>query len=99
MASSSSRRTATGPGPGLDAAHRGQQQPGQLRVTQRVGADGQPVLVVEQAQRRLFAGAQEVRLVGHAAQSHHHVGPPVADPGHDVDQARTALPAAPRRAQ
>ena len=78
-------------GTGLDAAHRGQQQGGVLRVAQCVGADGEPILVVEQAERRLLAGAEEVRLVGHSPQPHHHVGPPAPDVGHDVEQARPAL--------
>jgi hypothetical protein len=63
-----------------------------FRVAQRVSADGEPVLVIEQAQRRLLAGAEEVGLVGHPAQAHHHMGLPVADAGHDVEQARPAGP-------
>ena len=83
-----SHRTGTG----LDAAYRGQQQSRMFRVAHGVGADRQPVLVVEQAERRLLAGAEEVGLVGHAAQAHHHVGTPVPDDGHDVQQARPARP-------
>ena len=75
------------PGAGLDAAHRGQQQRGQLGVAQRIGADGETVFVVEQAEGGLFAGAQEMGLVGHAAHSRHHVGPALPHPGDDVDQA------------
>ena len=74
--------------PGRHTARGGQQQPGQLRIAHGVNADGQPVLVVEQAQRRLLAGAEEMRLVRHAPQSHHQVGPPVTDSGDNVDQAR-----------
>ena len=75
---------------GRHAPRRGQQQSGQLRIAQGVDTDGQPFLVVEQAQRRLLPGAQEVRLVRHAPQSHHQVGPPAPDAGDDVDQARPA---------
>ena len=88
VASSSSRRTVTGPGRVRDAPHRGQQQRGQLGVAERIGAHGEPVVVVEQPQRRLLAGAQEMRFVGDAAQARHEVGPAPAHPGHDVEQAR-----------
>ena len=71
-----------------NAPHRGQQQAGQLGVTRGVGADGQSVLVVEQAQRSLLTTAEEVRLVRHTAQSHHDVRPPLPDAGDDVDQTR-----------
>ena len=87
------------PGAGLDAAHRGQQQRGQLRVAQRIGADGETVLVVEQAEGGLFAGAQEMGLVGHAAHSRHHVGPALPHPGDDVDQAGPPGAGAPRPAR
>ena len=76
----------------LDAAHRGQEQRRQLRVTQRIGAHGETVVVVEQAERRLLAGAQEVRLVGHPAQAGHDVGPALPHLGHDVEQPRATLP-------
>ena len=80
------------PGAGLDAAYRGQQQWGQLCVAQGVGADGETVLVVEQAEGGLFTGAQEMGLVGHAAQSRHHVGPALPHPGDDVDESGAAGP-------
>ena len=77
-------------GPRLDAAHRGQQKGCQLRVAERVRADGESVVVVEQPERGLFAWAQEVRLVSHPAQSSHDVGPAVPHPGDDVDQSGPA---------
>ncbi len=44
------------------------------------------MLVVEQSERRLLAGAQEVWLVGHAAQARHDVGLPLPHPHDDVEQ-------------
>ena len=78
------------PGTCRNAARRGQQQPGQLRIAQGVGADSQTVLVVEQAQRRFLTAAEEVGLVRHATESRHNVGPPVTDAGDDVDQTRAS---------
>ena len=80
------------PGAGLDAAYGGQQQRRQLGVTQRIGADGKTVLVVEQAEGGLLPGAQEMGLVRHTAQARHHVRAPLPHPGHDVDQAGSAGP-------
>ena len=77
-------------GAGFHAAHHGQQQRGQLGVTQRVSAHGEPVLVVEQAERRLVTGAEEMGLVGHSPQPRDEMRPPIPHPGHDVDQARPA---------
>ena len=96
VASASSRRTATGPGRGRHAAHRGEEERAELRVAQRVRAHRQAVVVVEQAERRLLARAQEVLLVGHAAQPHDEVGQAAVDVGDDVEQAGAARGAAPR---
>ena len=81
-----------GSGPRLDHAHGGEQQRRQLRVAQRVGAHGETVGIVEDAQRALLARAQEVRLVGHAAQADHEVGPAAApaDRDHEVEQPGSA---------
>ena len=49
------------------------------------------MLVVEQPERGLLGRAQEVWLVGHAAQARHHVRPTVPDAGHDVEQARAPV--------
>ncbi len=72
----------------LGAEQGGQQQRGQLGVAQGVGADGQSLVVLEQAQGQLFAGLQEMRLVADRAHAGHHVGQPAVHLGHDVDQAR-----------
>ena len=85
-ASSSSRWTAIGPGRGVGPAQRRQQQRRQLRVAQRVRADGETVVVVEQAERALLPGAQEVRLVTDAAQPRHHVRLAGTDPDDHVEQ-------------
>ena len=79
-------------GPRRHAAHGRQEQTGQLRVAQGVGADRQPVLVVEEAECRLFARAEEVRLVPDPTQPHHEVRPPAPDAGDDVEQAGPARP-------
>ena len=79
-------------GTGLDAADGGQQQGRQLRVTQRVGAHGEALVVIEQAQRGLLAWAQEVLLVGHPPHPGHEVGLATVDTSDHVEQAGTARP-------
>ena len=56
-----------------------------MRVAQSVSADGESVVVIEQAEGGLFAGTEKVGLVGHAPQSRHDMGPAHAHPGDDVD--------------
>ena len=48
------------------------------------------MLVVEQAQCRLLAGAHEVRLVRHPAQARHEVRPALPHPGHHVEEPGAA---------
>ena len=88
VASSSSRWTVTGPGrvstPRTVASRRRRQ----LGVAERIGADGEPVVVVEQPQGGLLAGAEEMRFVTDAPQPRHEVGPAPVHPGDDVEQAR-----------
>ena len=78
--------------PGSHAPDRGQHQRGQLGVAQGVDAHGQPVLVLEEPQRRLVPGPQEARLVAHPAEADDHVGQATVHLGHHVEQPGPAGP-------
>ncbi len=86
----------TGPGRGATWRTVASNSGANCRVAQRVGADRQTGLVVEQAEHALLPGAQQVRFLSDGALAHDEVGESLrarfAHPGHDVEEPGAALP-------